>query len=124
MPIDMVISPEKAVAHAIMERINAPGSFNIIPLVEGQLKLVSVLCHDDCPLLNTPMKQIYTLFPDLLFKIVAIIRGEEKIVPDHMDQLQPKDEVYFVVAKTIWHARWPLSGMRKRSAAHFDCRWR
>lgn len=99
MPIDMVISPEKAVAHAIMERINAPGSFNIIPLVEGQIKLVSVLCHDDCPLLNTPMKQLYTLFPDLLFKVVAIIRGEEKIVPDHMDQVQPKDEVYFVVAK-------------------------
>ncbi|TVQ82585.1 MAG: Trk system potassium transporter TrkA [Micavibrio sp.] len=98
MPIDMVISPEKSVARAIMERINAPGSFNIIPLVEGHLQLVSVLCNDDCPVINTPMKQLYTLFPDLLFKVVAIIRGNEKIVPEQMDQIRPKDEVYFVVA--------------------------
>lgn len=97
LPIDMIISPEKSVAQAIMQRINAPGSFNVIPMADGQVKLVSVLCHEDCPIINTPMKQLYTLFPDLLFKVVAIVRGEEKVIPEDFDIVQPGDEVYFVV---------------------------
>ncbi len=97
MPIDVIISPEKEVARAIIERISNPGSFNIISLADDAMKLVSVVCHDDCPIINTPMKQIYTLFPDLKFKIIAIIRGSENIIPNNMEQIFPGDEVYFVV---------------------------
>lgn len=99
MPIDVVISPEKEVARAIIERIRNPGSFNIIPLAGEAMKLVSVVCHNNCPILNTPIKQIYALFPDLKFKIMAIIRGDEKILPNNdLEQIFEGDEVYFVVA--------------------------
>ncbi len=99
MPIDVVISPEKEVAKAIIERIRNPGSFNVIPLAYDAMKIVSVVCHENCPVLNTPIKQIYALFPDLKFKIMTIIRGDEKIIPDNdLDQVFPGDEVYFVVA--------------------------
>lgn len=116
MPIDMIISPEKSIAHAIMERMRAPGSFNVIPMADGQVKLISVVCHDDCPVINTPMKQLYTLFPDLLFKVVAIIRGDEKIIPESLDQIQEGDEVYFVVDQSHMQRAMAAFGHEEKEA--------
>lgn len=98
MPIDVVISPEVEVAKALYDRIKVPGVFNIIPLADGQVQLASVICKDDCPVINTPLKHLGTLFPDLICRVVAIARGNKKIIPSDEDEMYPGDEVYFVAA--------------------------
>jgi len=98
MPIDVVISPEIEVARSIANRIRVPGAFNIIPMVDGLVQLVSVICRQTCPLINTPLKHLTSLFPDLMIEIVAIIRGDTKIIPSSEDELLPGDEAYFVVS--------------------------
>lgn len=98
LPIDVVISPELEVAKAIANRIRVPGAFNIIPLADGRIQLLSVICKQDCPLINTPLKHLTSLFPDLLIEVVAIIRGETKIIPNSEDEMYPGDEVYFVTS--------------------------
>jgi trk system potassium uptake protein TrkA len=98
LPIDYVISPEVEVARAIANRIRVPGAYNIIPLADGLVQLVSVICKQDCPLINTPLKHLTPLFPDLSLVILAIVRGDTKIIPDSDDQILVGDEVYFVVA--------------------------
>lgn len=98
VPIDVVISPEVEVARAITSRMRVPGAFNIISLADGLVQLVSVICNEDCPLVNTPIKHLTNLFPNLEIQIVAIIRGEEKIIPDSSEHLEVGDEVYFVTA--------------------------
>jgi trk system potassium uptake protein len=98
LPIDVIISPEVEVAKAIANRIRVPGAFNIIPLADGRAQLVSVICKPNCPLVHTPLKHLTPLFPELTMEIVAIVRGETKIIPTADDQMLPGDEVYFVVS--------------------------
>ena len=98
MPIDVVISPEVEVARSIANRIRVPGAFNIIPMAEGLVQLVSVICRQNCPLIHTPLKHLTSLFPDLTIEIVAIIRGDAKIIPTSEDEMLPGDEAYFVVS--------------------------
>lgn len=98
LPIDVVISPEIEVAKSIAHRLRVPGAFNIIPMAEGRVQMVSVICKEDCPLVNTPIKHLAPMFPHLIVEIVAIVRGEEKIIPKASDVMRVGDEVYFLAA--------------------------
>ncbi len=97
MPIDVIISPEIEVARAVTRRLQVPGAFEMIPLADDKVKLVGVRCEETCPLLNTPLRQLTQLFPDLNIVIVGITRGDKSIVPSAEDQMLAGDEVYFVV---------------------------
>jgi len=97
MPIDVIISPEMEVARAVSRRLRVPGAFEMIPLVEDKVKLLGVRCDDDCPLINTPLRQLTKLFPDLNIVIVGIMRDNIAVVPTSDDQMESGDEVYFVV---------------------------
>lgn len=96
MPIDLVISPEVEVAKAIIERINTAGVFNLVHFANGRISLASVITDPDCPIANTPLKHLTPLFPDLSIEVVAIIRGEKKIIPRGDEEILSGDEVYFV----------------------------
>ena len=97
MPIDVVISPEIEVARAVSRRLQVPGAFEMIPLVEGRVKLLGVRCEENCPLVNTPLRQLTQLFPDLNIVIVGLLRDNQPIVPSSNEQMLPGDEVYLVV---------------------------
>ncbi|MDD9899655.1 MAG: Trk system potassium transporter TrkA [Alphaproteobacteria bacterium] len=98
MPIDVIISPEIEVAKSIGNRLRVPGAFNIIPMANGRVQVVSVICKSDCPLINTPLKHLTPMFPDLTIEVVAIVRGETKIIPSANDEMREGDEVYFVTS--------------------------
>lgn len=97
MPIDVIISPEIEVARAIGRRFTVPGSFEMIPLAKNRLRLIGVRCEENCPILDTPLRQLTTLFPDLRLSIIGIIREGKPIVPSGDDHLEVGDEVYIVI---------------------------
>ena len=96
MPIDVIISPEIEVARAIGRRMSVPGAFDMIPLADGRVRVIGVRCTERCPIINTPLRQLTSLFPDLNIIVVGILRDDEAIVPTSNDQMLPGDEVYFV----------------------------
>tara|TARA_B100000029_G_scaffold384062_1_gene379557 strand:- start:62 stop:1438 length:1377 start_codon:yes stop_codon:yes gene_type:complete len=96
MPIDVIISPENEVVESIGRLLESPGATEIIGFSEGRIKLVGMRLNEDCPVINTPLKQLTELFPDLNITVVYIIREEEHIHPKEMEQLLPKDEIYFI----------------------------
>ncbi len=100
LPIDVIISPEIEVAKAIERRLQVPGAFDMIPLADGLIRLIGVICTDDCPIINTPLRQLTGLFPDLNIEVVAIVRRDRPMIPDSNDQMLPGDEVYFVTDST------------------------
>ena len=95
MPIDVIISPEIEVARSINQRLRIPGTTSVVSLAEGRVYLVGVICREDCPVVNTQLKQMHDTFPDLKFEITAILRNGTPIVPGPDDQLQVDDEVFF-----------------------------
>ncbi len=82
MPIDVIISPEVVVANDIFQRLAVPGSSYVANLADGLAHLIGVVCQNDCPVINTPLKQLRNLFPDLSFQVVAILRNNKPIIPD------------------------------------------
>ncbi|MEK9904697.1 MAG: Trk system potassium transporter TrkA, partial [Rhodospirillales bacterium] len=61
-------------------------------------RLVGVRIGDDCPIINTPLRQLTALFPDLQITAIAIGRGDKYFVPSSDDQIFPMDRVYFIAA--------------------------
>lgn len=96
MPIDVIISPELEVARAIARRITVPGAFDMIPLADDKVRVIGVRCGEDCPVINTALRQLSGLFPDLNISIIGIVRDEDAFVPDSSDQMFAGDEVYFI----------------------------
>jgi len=94
--IDVVISPEIEVAQAIRRGLRVPGAFDIIPLAEGQLQAVGVRCNQDCPVVDTPLRQLTSLFPELNIVVTLVVRNGKGFVPSAEDHLVAGDEVYFV----------------------------
>jgi trk system potassium uptake protein len=97
LPIDVIISPEIEVARAITRRLQVPGAIDVIPLVGDKVRLIGVRCTGNCPLINTPLRQLTVLFPDLAIVVIGIVRDGKALVPTSEDQMQEGDEVYFVV---------------------------
>lgn len=97
VPIDVIISPEVEVARAIALRLELPGATNCVPFAEDRVRLVAVRAGDDCPVNDTPLRQLTYLFPDLHLVVVGIGRGERFFIPDPDDTILAGDEVHFVV---------------------------
>jgi trk system potassium uptake protein TrkA len=94
--IDVVISPEREVAKAVARRIVVPGAFDMVPLVGDRVRLVGVRCLDNCPVVDTPLRQLTALFPDLAIEVVAVIRDGRSFAPSADDHMRKGDSVYFV----------------------------
>lgn len=97
LPIDVVISPEVEVAHAIALRLEVPEASNVIPFVDDRVRLVAVRLGPQTPILETPLRQLTYLFPKLHLVCVGVVRGEQFFLPDADDTLLAGDEVFFVV---------------------------
>jgi trk system potassium uptake protein TrkA len=98
LPIDVVISPEFAVADAVMQRLAAPAAFDIESFLDGKAQLVGVALDAECAVLNTPLRQLSELFSTLRVVVVGVRRGEHLFVPEPGDQLYAADQVYVFAA--------------------------
>ncbi len=99
MPIDVIISPELEVARAVMRRLELPGALEAIPFADGHVTFLGIALEDDCPVVNTPLRQLTELFPDLKAVVTGVQRGDKLFVPDSGDQMMVGDIAY-VVADT------------------------
>lgn len=98
MPIDVVISPEREVAEAALQRIAYPSVFDTETFLEGKARLLGIRIDDDCPVMNTPLRQLTDLFSTLKAFVVGVRREGTLFAPEPGDQLFAKDECYVVVA--------------------------
>ncbi|MGH1398671.1 MAG: Trk system potassium transporter TrkA [Alphaproteobacteria bacterium] len=99
MPIDVIISPEVIIAQDIAQRLAVPGTTYVKEIADKKAYLIGVICEEDCPVINTPLSQLTNLFPDLSFRVMAILRNNKPLIPDETDQLEAGDEVFFIVDK-------------------------
>jgi len=94
MPIDVVISPEKEVAEAALQRLAAPATFDTESFMGGKAQLLGIVLDEDCPVLNTPLRQLSELFSTLRAIVVGVRRDERLFAPEPGDQLFAGDRIY------------------------------
>ena len=94
LPIDVVISPEREVAAAVLQRLSSPAAFDTENFFEGKAQLLGITVREDCPVINTPLRQLTDLFSTLRAIVVGIRREGTLFAPAAGDQIFPGDDVY------------------------------
>ena len=94
VPIDVVISPEREVAQAALQRLAAPAAFDTEMFMGGTAQLMGLRLEQDCPVLNTPLRQLNDLFSTLRVVVLAVRREGRLFAPEAGDQLFEGDECY------------------------------
>lgn len=94
MPIDVVISPEKEVADAALQRLAAPNAFDTEMFLDGKAQLLGLRISEDCPVVNTPLRQLTDLFSTLRAVVVGVRRDGSLFAPEPGDQLFAGDDCY------------------------------
>ncbi|MEP4198169.1 MAG: Trk system potassium transporter TrkA [Aliishimia sp.] len=97
MPIDVVISPEKEVAAAALQRLSAPAAFDSEVFMDGQAQLLGITIEAECPVVNTPLRQLTDLFSTLRAIVVGVRRDGSLFAPEAGDQLFVDDDCYVFV---------------------------
>ena len=94
LPIDVVISPEREVAEAALQRLAAPQAFDTESFFNGRAQLLGIALDADCPVLNTPLHELTDLFSTLRAIVVGVRRDGKLFVTDKEDLLLAGDQVY------------------------------
>ena len=106
MPIDLIISPELEVARSIERQLKAPGAYDVVPFLNDEIELLSLVINEKCPLVDTSLINIHELFQEnadteknLRASILGISRDERLFIPKKQDTLTQGDHVYIMVDK-------------------------
>jgi len=99
MPIDVVISPEKEVAAAALQRLSAPATFDTEVFMDGHAHLLGISIDAECPVVNTPLRQLTDLFSTLRAVVVGVRRDGSLFAPEAKDQLFVGDDCYVFAHK-------------------------
>lgn len=94
LPIDVVISPEREVAAAAMQRLSAPAAFDTETFMGGKAQLLGIQIDAGCPVVNTPLRQLTDLFSTLRAIVVGVRRDGTLFAPEPGDQLFVGDSCY------------------------------
>lgn len=116
IPIDVVISPEREVSDAIMQRMSTPGAFEIKSFAEGRIWAVGVKLPEDCAIIATPLRQVAELFPDLKITIVGIRRDGKMWRAHSEDQLEIGDEIFYIADRNDVPRALEIMGVAARQA--------
>lgn len=97
LAVDLRISPERAVADSVFERLETPGAFFSTPYADGEIRCVGVDIHENTPLARTTLSQISELFPGLNIRILGIVRNDHLFIASPTDQLMNGDRAYLII---------------------------
>ncbi|WP_420392798.1 Trk system potassium transporter TrkA [Acuticoccus sp.] len=99
MPIDVIISPEIEVGEMVLRRLSLPGAVETVRFADDKIIVVGIMCAPDCPVVDTPLRQLTELFPNLGAVVVGVFRHGHLIVPHSDEMLRVGDLVYVVVPR-------------------------
>ncbi|AUH65872.1 Trk system potassium transporter TrkA [Paracoccus zhejiangensis] len=94
LPIDVVISPEREVAQAAMQRLSAPSTFDAETFMGNRVHLLGIALDEDSPVLNTPLRQLNEIFSSLRAIVAGVRRDGRLFAPEPGDQLFAHDQIY------------------------------
>jgi len=116
MPIDVIISPELEIAQALLRRLEVPGAFNMVPFVDGKVRMIGLTLEEECPVVDTPLRQLTELFPKLHTIVAAVYRNQKLFVPRSDDQLQVGDIIYIAVEAETTERAMSVFGHEEKAA--------
>lgn len=97
---DLVIDPDEATAHEILELLNFPGASEIAVLGGGEVIVLGARLSPDAPIIGRTLSSIAEEYePDWDFMVGSISRGDDTIIPRANHSLEPGDIIRVVAKK-------------------------
>ena len=96
LPIDLVITPDVEIGKFIASLYNLPGSSAVFPFLGNKINVFAFKLRDiDIPFIKFSLNHINQKLADMSAKIVLIMRGNRRIVPNNEElYLQRNDLIY------------------------------
>ena len=116
LPIDVIISPEIEVGEVVLRRIALQGATDIMRFADEKVIGLAIECLEECPVINTPLRQLTDLFPDLAATVVGVVRNDSLFIPHSSDELQAGDLAYVIATREQVRRTLALFGHAKPQA--------
>ncbi len=94
---DRIISPEAEVAGAIFSSLEVPGASLSLRFADGRVRVLGLSLGEECPVVETPLRQLTELFPELAVRVMAVEREGRLQAVTSDDQLLVGDTIYIAV---------------------------
>lgn len=99
LPIDVIISPEVEVGDLILERLTYPGASEIVTFDDQRVVVLVIEVGDDCAVVDTPLKQLTDLFPNLKATVMGVLRDGQVHIMNSGEELQAGDQAVVAVTR-------------------------
>lgn len=92
--VDLAVSKTRSIADELYNILRLPGTLEVLELCDRQLEVVGFRVGMDCPLLRAPLQDVTD--PEMLqqTRFIAVMRGENMIVPRGDTRFLIGDDVY------------------------------
>jgi len=97
--IDYMFYPELLAATEIINLIQQSGTTDIMSFAAGKLFLYVMRMDENAPALNQTIEEFHNLSKEAEYKVVAISRMCETILPKSTEKLEDKDQVYIITTQ-------------------------
>ena len=94
--IDKIISPTQLAVQEITRLLDHCEVTDHFEFEEGKLSLVGITIDDDSILINRSIAQVTSSIDSLVFRPIAMLRGQNTILPRPDTIFRRKDHVYFI----------------------------
>jgi trk system potassium uptake protein TrkA len=95
LSIDLVISPEEEVAHAVAALAGTPGATDVLEFADGRIRVVGVEVDADSPMIGKPIKDLTRRAGEKLL-VAGVYRGETVSAPSDDIRLMAGDTLFLV----------------------------
>lgn len=101
MGVDLLFYPEKIAADEITDQLKHTGTTESMDFARGKLQIVVFKLDDDSPLIDLRLGEFAASIADdaLLFRVIAISRNEQTIIPRFDTKFQYNDLVYAITLR-------------------------
>ena len=97
--IDVIIHPELSAAQEIVSLIKRASASDLVNLADGKMQLIGLRIDKGSPLVGKTLSEYAQEFPDLTFRVTAISRRGNTIIPSGSVRIQLMDQM-FILTKT------------------------
>lgn len=114
LKIDLFIHPEELVAQEIERLIKRAAGDEIIDIALGKMQAMATRIDDDSPFAGKNLIEIARSYNDIAFRVVAIARGIETIIPNGQTEIHPHDQVLIMAGTEDLPRLMEITGIQRQ----------
>ena len=97
--IDLLIHPESVAAYGAVRLLKQTAATDFIEFAGGKIIVMGIQLDRSQTFFNIPLRDLANIYPDFIFRIIAIHRKDVTKIPGGNDILVPNDRIFVIVAK-------------------------